>query len=271
MGAAHNQPPRFETIDLTRHVAPSNLLLIFDLDGTLIDSSEDLAISVNAALAHVGRTSLSNAIIHSYVGNGAPTLIRRALGAATAKAHKPLDAASNKRGTAADLAASSESVVRGSSEETEAEALAFFLKFYRKHALEHTRLYDGIRETLDDAREAGQRMAVLTNKPVKISTDIVGALGLADHFFRVYGGDSFLEKKPDPIGINQLCAESGFAKAQTVMIGDSSVDVQTARNAGVKSCGVLWGFQPEGFTAEPPDILARAAEDLRELWQAIRV
>lgn len=219
---------------------PSGLLLIFDLDGTLIDSSEDLAISVNAALAHVGRPSLSNAIIHSYVGNGAPTLIRRALGAGTA-------------------------------EELEAEALAFFLKFYRQHALAHTRLYEGIRDLLDHARAGGQQMAVLTNKPTRISVDIIAALGLSSHFFRVYGGDSFLDKKPDPTGILQLCGESGISKEQTVMIGDSAVDIQTARNAGVKSCGVLWGFQPESFAAYPPDIAVHNPADLRELWQLTRV
>lgn len=219
---------------------PSRLLLIFDLDGTLIDSSEDLAISVNAALKHVGRPPLSNALIHSYVGNGAPTLIRRALGA-------------------------------GTPEETEAEALAFFLKFYRKHALEHTRLYDGVRDVLDEGRAHGQRMAVLTNKPVKISADIMTALGLGEHFFRVYGGDSFDEKKPDPTGIFRLCEEASTGKHETVMIGDSGVDVQTARNAGVKSCGVLWGFQPEAFAAAPPDVLAQTAGDLRKLWEPTQV
>lgn len=216
------------------------MLLIFDLDGTLIDSSEDLAISVNAALTHVGRPVLGHDVIHSYVGNGAPTLIRRAVGA-------------------------------GTPEETEAEALAFFLKFYRAHALEHTRLYDGVRDALDNGRGQGHAMAVLTNKPTRISQDIITSLGLAEHFFRVYGGDSFEQKKPDPIGIKALREESGYAADTTLMIGDSGVDIQTARNAGVRSCGVLWGFQPEAFEHTPPDYLVQTALDLQELWQADRV
>lgn len=191
---------------------------------------------MNAALAHVGRAALDTAVIHSYVGNGAPVLIRRALGT-------------------------------GTPEEVEADALAFFLKFYRAHALEHTKLYSGVRDALDDARVQGHSMAVLTNKPAKISHDIINSLGLGNHFFRVYGGDSFECKKPDPVGIHQLRQEAKVSIGDTLMIGDSGVDIQTAINAGVKSCGVLWGFQPEAFEQLKPDYLVCAAADLQGLWQ----
>src|SRR5438270_3705490 len=202
----------------------SNLLLIFDLDGTLIDSSQDLAISMNATREHMGMPALDPNLIFSYVGNGAPTLVRRAMGP-------------------------------HASEEAIAEALSFFLKFYRVHALEHTRLYDGVRETIRALADQNHAMAVLTNKPVRISTDIIAALGLSGEFPKVYGGDSFPMKKPDPIGINALIEEAGAAREQTMMIGDSSVDIQTARNAGVASCGVEWGFQPETLVEPPPDFL----------------
>ncbi|MBV9613381.1 MAG: HAD hydrolase-like protein, partial [Acidobacteriaceae bacterium] len=179
------------------------MLLIFDLDGTLIDSSKDLAISMNATRAHFGMDAIDPALIYSYVGNGAGVLVRRALGPEA-------------------------------SEQMVSEGLTFFLKFYREHALEHTQLYPGMRETIEQLSSDGHTLAVLTNKPVRISFDIVGALGVGAHFARVYGGDSFASKKPDPIGIKTLIDEARTFAAATWMVGDSGVDVQTARNAGVR-------------------------------------
>jgi len=200
------------------------LLIVFDLDGTLIDSAVDLAISVNATLAHLDLPPLDEKVIHSYVGNGASVLVRRSLGPEA-------------------------------SDELHKRALDFFLKYYRVHALANTRLYEGIREELDLFADARYQMAVLTNKPVKISRDILGALGLAQHFPLVYGGDSFVTKKPDPEGLLALLKETQTPVEQAWMVGDSQVDIQTAKNAGVKSCGVKWGFQPEACAAENPDVL----------------
>lgn len=189
---------------------------------------------MNATREHLGMTPLDPALIFSYVGNGAPTLVRRALGS-------------------------------GVSEETVAEGLAFFLKFYRAHALEHTRLYPGVGDVIDALAADQHQMAVLTNKPVRISIDIIGALGLSGHFRQVYGGDSFAEKKPNPVGIAKLRNEANVDEAETLMIGDSAVDIQTARNAGVPSCGVSWGFQPESFETNPPDFLIHDPAELVEL------
>lgn len=213
------------------------MLIIFDLDGTLIDSSKDLAISVNATREHFGLPPMDPLLIYSYVGNGAAVLVQRAMG-----------------GTL--------------SEDRLADALKFFLEFYRAHALEHTRLYPGVREALVELSQAGHQLAVLTNKPVRISFDILGALGLAKHFLRVYGGDSFPVKKPDPAGVRALMDDAGVSAASILLVGDSSVDVKTARNAGVRSCGVAWGFQPESFDLEPPDVLIRDPGELPELVQA---
>lgn len=199
-------------------------LLIFDLDGTLIDSQRDLANAVNAARAHMSLPPLPEETIHSYVGNGAPVLIRRAMGAE----------------------ASAEAVE---------QALEFFLLYYRAHKLDHTTLYPGVRESLDQFRARGLSMAVLTNKPLNISKDILEGLGVDRHFFRVYGGNSFEQKKPHPIGIETLMKEAEASPEQTLMIGDSAVDVQTARNAGVRACGVTYGFQPETLLLERPDLL----------------
>jgi phosphoglycolate phosphatase len=199
-------------------------LCIFDLDGTLIDSQLDLAHSVNATRAFMGMEPLEHSRVYSYIGNGAPVLIRRALG----------------------------------SEASEAEverALAYFLQYYREHVLDNTVLYAGVREALDHLRSRGVTMAVLTNKPVRISEEILRRLGLKEHFLRIYGGNSFEQKKPHAIGIQTLLSETSARLDATVMVGDSAVDVRTARNAGVIACGVTYGFQPETFAEEPPDLL----------------
>jgi len=96
---------------------------------------------------------------------------------------------------------------------------------------------------------------VLTNKPVRFSRSLVEGLGLKEHFFQVYGGNSFEQKKPDPVGIENLLGESGASRERTIMVGDSGVDVLTARNANVTACGVSYGFQPESFREYPPDIV----------------
>ena len=206
-------------------------LLIFDLDGTLIDSSLDLANSVNATRANLGLPPMEHSLVYSYVGNGAPVLIRKALGP-----EYPDDVV--------------------------ASALEYFMQYYRAHMLDNTVLYPGVREALDRFREKGIAMAVLTNKPVRISQAIVDGLGLHEHFRSVYGGNSFEQKKPHPVGIETLMAENSASREQTLMVGDSAVDVQTARNAQVTACGVTWGFQPETFAEHPPDFLVDTAEEL---------
>lgn len=205
-------------------------LLIFDLDGTLIDSRLDLAHAVNATRAEYRRGPLSHDTIFSYVGHGAPMLVKRSMGPEA-------------------------------SDEEVAAALEFFLDYYRRHALVCTVLYPGVRESLHRLHEAGATLAVLTNKPVRISGEILESLALAPLLFRVYGGNSFEHKKPHRIGIDTLRAEANAAPEITWMIGDSAVDIQTARNAGVLSCGVTYGFQPETLVDNPPDILVDRLED----------
>jgi phosphoglycolate phosphatase len=135
---------------------------------------------------------------------------------------------------------------------------AILLDYYREHMLDATTLYPA-REALDRCI-ARVPLAILTNKPVRFSAQLIAGLGLAEHFFQIYGGNSFEEKKPHPIGIERLVAESGADRERTVMVRDSAVDVLTARAASVKACGVSWGFQPETFAEHPPDILV---DDLR--------
>ena len=206
-------------------------LLIFDLDGTLIDSKLDLVHSVNAMRGMMSLPAIGEEIVASYVGNGAPVLVRRALGPAASEADAE-------------------------------RALKYFLAYYRDHMLDNTRLYPGVREALDRLHAANSKMAILTNKPVAFSQAIIGGLDLSDHFFRVYGGNSFNQKKPNPIGIVKLMEESSVPPESTIMVGDSYVDVRTARAACVKACGVSYGFQPETFAQDPPDLLV---DDMKQL------
>jgi phosphoglycolate phosphatase len=148
------------------------------------------------------------------------------------------------------------------SEQAIEDAVLLFFNFYRQHALANTRLYPGISDVVKELGRLGHTLAVLTNKPVKISTDIVAGLGLGSQFMRVYGGDSFAQKKPDPVGILTLLEETTSLPENTWMVGDSGVDIQTARNAHVRACGVAWGFQPETFEKHPPDVLVAKPEEL---------
>lgn len=203
-------------------------LLIFDLDGTLVDSREDLANSINAMLGHFGKKELPHEVIASYIGDGAPMLVRRSLG-------DPDD----------------ESFVQ--------DALLYFLAWYREHKLDNTYVYEGIMESLKAIQKSRDgepvKMAVLSNKPVGPSRAIVDALGLGEFFFQVYGGNSFHTKKPDPAGVQALLEEAGVFPEETIIVGDSDIDVLTARNAGIYSVGVTYGLSPHTLQEAPPDVL----------------
>jgi phosphoglycolate phosphatase len=204
-------------------------LLVFDLDGTLIDSKDDLVHSVNAVRDRLRLQALPEDTVASYVGRGVVVLMRRALG-------------------------------EGASEAEVAQAVEFFLEYYRDHMLDHTVPYPGVREALEELKP--RSMAVLTNKPVKFSQGILDGLGLSRYFTQVYGGNSFGQKKPDPVGILALMKETHVEAEHTMMVGDSDTDILTGRNAGVWTCGVTYGLAPETLKTTPPDFLL---DDLREL------
>jgi phosphoglycolate phosphatase len=204
-------------------------LLVFDLDGTLVDSKQDLALSVNAMRREMGLASLPVDLITSYVGQGVTLLVRRSLG----------------------THATSENVEKG---------LAFFLAYYRDHMLDHTAPYPGVAEALEKLR--GHKMAVLTNKPVNFSREMLTRLGFASYFAYIYGGNSFPQKKPDPIGLQRLMEDLQISARETLMVGDSDTDVLTGRNAGVWTCGVTYGFGAQTLQTVSPDLII---DDLREL------
>jgi phosphoglycolate phosphatase len=205
--------------------------LIFDLDGTLIDSKRDLIHSVNAMLGEMGRAQLDEETISGYIGHGAPLLVSRALG-------------SNAR------------------EDDLRRALQFFLAYYEEHKLDTTCAYPGVADSLAELSRKKVPMAVLTNKPVKISVRILEALGLATYFRAIYGGNSFESKKPDPRGANTIVSEFGASPRETMLIGDSEVDVQTARNARMIAVAVNYGFGVHDRTQHPADLYLEKLADL---------
>jgi len=203
-------------------------LLVFDLDGTLIDSAQDLCNSVNETLKQFDREPLPDPAIASFVGNGAPMLMRRSLALAGNLSPNAVDP---------DL-------------------------------LEKAYAYEGVLESLkalhelhDGAAGTARTMAVLTNKPVRPARGICEGLGLAGYFLHIYGGDSFPVKKPDPLGLRSLMEEVGARPDETAMIGDSQVDVLTARNAGAWSIGCVFGFGPQNLMETPPDVVVDTAAD----------
>jgi phosphoglycolate phosphatase len=212
--------------------------LIFDLDGTLIDSKNDLICSVNAMLRELSRPELTAETISSYIGHGVQTLVARALG-------------------------------NGCTEKERERALEFFLRYYNEHKTDTTRAYPGVPETLE--RLNGRPMAVLTNKPVRISVRILEELGLAKYFRSVYGGNSFSTKKPDPLGAQTILGELAARASEAVLVGDSEVDVQTARNAGMWAASVNHGFGVHDRESFPADAYLERFADLATLLGVGRI
>jgi phosphoglycolate phosphatase len=195
--------------------------VVFDLDGTLIDSRRDLADSANEMLVGYDAAPLSEEAIGHMVGAGAAQLVARALAAANVDV--PLD-----------------------------DALARFLASYDRRLTNHTRPYPGIPELLDELSARRVKMALLTNKPLEPSGRILETFGLAGYFPLRVGGDGPWPRKPAPDGLQFLMNEESAAPADTVLVGDSTVDLQTARNAGVRICLARYGF---GFADLASDAL----------------
>jgi phosphoglycolate phosphatase len=204
-------------------------LIIFDLDGTLIDSRVDLANSVNYTRLHMGLSPLPHQLIFTYIGDGAAMLIQRALG-------------------------------DGLQEEAVKAALAIFMDHYKQHLLDHTVLYPGVASTLNNLSHL--QLAVLSNKPVDPSLRILEGLKVRDRFVQIYGGDSFKQKKPHPMGIEQILKDTGIAKERALMVGDSRIDVTTGENARVATCGVTYGLASDTLQGLRPDFLIHQFSEL---------
>jgi phosphoglycolate phosphatase len=205
---------------------------IFDLDGTLIDSRMDIVNSVNTMLLATGRSELPVETIAGYVGHGAPQLIASVLGTQASESDKTV-------------------------------ALSVFLEHYENHSLDETRAYSGVMEGLTALAEFPK--AVLTNKPTKASMQILDGLGLLRFFPIVCGGDSFERKKPDPGGALLILRELGIPAEQAAMVGDSDVDIQTARNSGMHAIAVTYGFGSYDRIANPADLYVDQFTELSAL------
>lgn len=195
----------------------SDRLVVFDLDGTLVDSSQDLADAGNALVASYGREPLPLEAIVGMVGDGARVLVQRLLAATGIEA--PLDA-----------------------------ALDLFLQLYDGRLLNTTRPYEGVIEMLEHVA-ASARLAVLTNKPQAATVRVLDGLGLSRFFAEVIGGGGGRPLKPDPAGLRALIEGAGVSPAEAVMVGDSAVDLRTAAAAGVRCCLVRYGFGCAQLTA----------------------
>ncbi len=204
--------------------------LVFDLDGTLVDTKDDLAEAVNVTLRELELPPEDPRMLWSYVGHGARVLLERALGPERAHLFEP--------------------------------AIAIFMPWYRAHLLDRSALYPDLGAVIETLAGEGVVFSVLTNKPEDMSRVILHGLGLGARFPRLVGGDTLAVRKPDPSGLLHLIDEADVPAERTLMIGDSAVDVATGRNAGIATCGVLWGFSGPFVRESGADVLIATPAEL---------
>ncbi len=213
----------------------------FDLDGTLIDSVPDLALGVNEMLTILGRETFSEETIRYWVGNGAQTLVKRAL-LGKREIDEPLDEAYFK------------------------EAHGIFLEAYAKHLCEATRAYPHVIETLQALKAKGYRLTIITNKPAQFVEPILEHLGFGDLVESFLGGDSLPEKKPHPLPLHHMCERLELDIEASVMVGDSKNDILAANACGMQSIGVTYGYNyGEEITRYDPDAVVNDFSDLLKL------
>ncbi|HAT8539678.1 TPA: phosphoglycolate phosphatase [Vibrio vulnificus] len=216
-------------------------LIAFDLDGTLLDSVPDLAVAADQATRAVGFPGVTELQVRDYVGNGADILIGRAL-------------------------SQSLTINPELSDELRAQARELFDNFYQQtgHKLSH--LYPTVKETLKELHQAGFTLALVTNKPSKFVPDVLQQHGIADYFVDVLGGDSFPEKKPNPIALNWLMEKHQIQPTEMLMVGDSKNDILAAKNAGCASFGLTYGYNHgEPIAASEPDFVADSLAQLLDV------
>lgn len=204
--------------------------LIFDLDGTLVDTQADLAAAANYMLEKLDLPPQPVEQVGSYIGHGARALVERVLG--PAHAHQT------------------------------AHGFDLFMQYYAEHLVDQSVVYPGIDQVLVAAQSQGMVLSVLTNKPEALSRGILSGLGLTPFFGRLAGGDTLPTKKPNPHGVVSLQRLAEISLAETLLIGDSSIDMETGQRAGVATCGVRWGFDPEGLPQYAPEFIVDSAEEL---------
>jgi len=232
-------------MDYTGYIADKFDLYIFDLDGTLVDSLGDLTGAVNAMLASHGLPPVGGEIVRRGVGIGSRNLLFRsfAMAARLAGASCPAHIADTGILADPDPYTSNE---RADRYPAFVSLIAATMPKYHDHYMANctgaTFFYPGIREWLEHLAARGHKMAVLTNKPHVATLEIINNLGVGHFFYKAAGPESIGALKPDPAGIVLMMKETGIPPARTIMIGDSMVDIDTGRNAGVAVCGITGGF-----------------------------
>ncbi len=207
--------------------------IIFDLDGTLVDTKKDIADSANKALIDLGLDSVPDEVVHSFVGQGISNLMEGCLG--------------EQRASEVD------------------EAVRLFRKHYEQNLTTFSCLYPGVLDVLTHFKS--KKIAVLTNKLEGLSSSILKDLNVLDRFESVWGGDTGPEMKPDPHGIETLLKQMGIEKEKAVLVGDSTVDIQTGKNGGVRTCAVTYGFDIRSkLELAQPDYLIDSMPEMIQLF-----
>ncbi len=215
--------------------------IVFDLDGTLLDSVPDLAVAADQTVRALGFPSVSEEQVRDYVGNGADVLIGRSL---------------------------SQSLIINPdlTDKVRAEARVLFDDFYEQSGHKLSHLYPTVKETLEELHQAGFTMAIVTNKPSKFVPHILEQHGIAKYFVDVLGGDAFPEKKPSPVALNWLINKHQLQPSDMLMVGDSKNDILAAKNAGCASFGLTYGYNHgEPISASHPDVVADQLSELLEI------
>jgi len=216
-------------------------IILFDLDGTLIDSAPDLALAVNHMLETLNRETFSDDTIRYWVGNGAQVLVKRALSGQT-DIDEYLDP---------DLFT---------------KALDIFLTFYAQNLCLDTVMYPNVSSTLHRLKAEGYSLVIVTNKPFDFVAPILKGLELDALFEFCLGGDSLDKKKPDPLPLLHVCAEMNVSVEQCVMVGDSKNDILAANEAGIQSIGVTYGYNyGEDIAVYKPTVIIDDFSELLEL------
>jgi phosphoglycolate phosphatase len=206
-------------------------LIIFDLDGTLIDSSPDLALAINHMLKTLNRETFTTDTIHYWVGNGAEVLVKRAL-SGSATIDETLDPELIKK------------------------ALKIFLDFYAQNLAVETVTYPQVPQTLKALKAHGYRLAIVTNKPFAFVKPILTTLGLMENFELILGGDSLEKKKPNPLPLLHVCKQLNVSTHEAVMVGDSKNDIQAANACNMQSIGLTYGYNyGENISVHNPSVV----------------
>lgn len=209
-------------------------LVIFDLDGTLIDSSDDIAWAANRTLLHMGHKEMDLEAIKEGIGWGVKTLLER--------------------------------LMPDEGPERIEDGRKRFLEYYWEHLTVKTTLYPGVKETIAYFRGINKKMAIVTNKPVRFTERILEEFGLGESFSMVLGGDSLTNRKPHPEPVERVIETLGAARERTVIVGDSPVDCETGKRAGIMTIGVEYGFRGREELKEAGcDILIKQFHDLKRI------